>query len=155
MKYSIVFESSGVSGMKKSEMNSILRDGFAYIGEYWHRHFRARHFSNDAYQEYGYQRRTQAYNRRKIKHLGHNLPLVFTGESRDLSKQKKITATKNGVHVTMPVRKLNFKRSAKAPNMPKELTTISAREHAIMDEKMVRFIERKLQQFTRRRKQKI
>lgn len=155
MKYAAHIESSGVVGMKKSEMNAVLRGAFTKAGEHWHKKFRARHFSNDAYQEYGYQRRTGAYNRRKQRHLGHNLPLVFTGVSRDLSKSRTINATKNSVAVTMPVRVFNFRRSAKSPDMRKEFTTISEREHAQLDGVMEKTIDKSLNSFGRKSTKKV
>jgi hypothetical protein len=151
MRYSIQFELSGLSAMRKSDMNAVVRKAYEKVGEYWHKNFRAKHFSNLAYQEYGYQPRSKAYNRRKLKYLKHNLPLVFTGQSRDLSKSRTIYATKNGVSVTMPVRAFNFRRTAKSPDMQKEFRTVSDKERAILHDIGQKVIEKEIIRFNRRK----
>lgn len=151
MRYSIQFDVSGLSAMKKSDINAAIRRAYAKVGEYWHRHFRAKHFSNQAYQEYGYQPRSKSYNWRKLKYLKHNLPLVFTGRSRDLSKSRNVYATKNGVSITMPVRAFNFRRTAKAPDMQKEFRTVSDRERAVLHDIGQKVIEKEIIRFNRRR----
>lgn len=142
--YRVSIESRGVTAMKVSEMNAVLRAAFTTVGEYWHRHFRRGHFANTAYAEYGYARRSYSYNRRKFRQLRHTLPLVFTGVSRDLSQVKTVRATKNSCHVTMPVAAFNFRSSPRSPDMRKEFTTVSAREHTILDGRMERQIDREL-----------
>lgn len=151
MRYSIQFDVSGFSAAKKSDINAVIRRAYEKVGEYWHRHFRAKHFSNQAYQEYGYQPRSKSYNWRKLKYLKHNLPLVFTGRSRDLSKSRNIYATKNGVSITMPVRAFNFRRTAKAPDMQKEFRTVSDRERAVLHDIGQKTIEKEIIRFNRRR----
>ncbi len=144
MKYQAMIALHGFAGMKKSELNAILKTGFAKQGEYWHKNFRKRHFSNMAYSEYGYQKRTSAYNRRKQRAFGHNLPLVFTGQSRDLSQSRNIRATKNYCLVTMPVRAFNFKRTPQSPDLQKEFRTVSQSEQKILDDRMEKHIVKSL-----------
>ena len=142
--YRVSIESRGITAMKVSEVNAVLRTAYVKVGEYWHANFRRSHFSNFAYGEYGYARRSRSYSRRKIKKLGHNLPLVFTGVSRDLSQVKTVRATKNSCHVTMPVAAFNFRSSPRAPDMRKEFTTVSMREHRLLDGRMERQLDREL-----------
>ncbi len=144
MKYQAMISLHGFAGMKKSELNAVLKAGFTNQGEYWHRNYRKKHFSNLAYGEYGYQRRTAGYNKRKQKYFGHNLPLVFTGQSRDLSQSKNVRSTKKECVVTMPVRAFNFKRTPSSPDLQKEFRTVSASEQKILDDRMENHIVKSL-----------
>jgi hypothetical protein len=80
------------------------------MGEYWHDQIRPKHFKMSAFGEYKYAKRTEKYEKRKRRKYHHNLPLVFTGKSRDLSRMKRIVATPRGVLVHMNIPALNFKR---------------------------------------------
>lgn len=133
MKISVEVTNDTMVGMSKRDYNATLADTFARLGEEWHAKFRPNHFTSFAYSEYQYQRRSFAYNRLKQRKLGHQNPLHFTGDSKRLSGSATITATKNGVTVTMPVRTFNYKTKHMRMNMREEFTRISSREVAKLE----------------------
>jgi hypothetical protein len=146
MKWGVHVKYLGSAVLNTSQLNSVLRDGFEYIGKYWHRNFRAKKFTQAAYSEYGYTPRKRGYNRNKMQKLGHTRPLEFTGASKLLSENKTVTATKNGVKVAMPVRAFNFRAKNSQVNMRKEFTTISQAEETklnqVMEQQVVKKINR-------------
>ncbi len=59
-----------------------LRTGLLAIGIMWHNKFLPRHFTTEAYNKYGYQRRSKGYELRKAKKYHHRRPLEYTGALR-------------------------------------------------------------------------
>lgn len=146
---------SGISAMRKSDINPILKDSFADRGLMWHKDFRKRHFTLDAMRRYGYQPRTKGYNRRKIKRLGAPIPLVFTGVSRALSGMGTITATKNQVTIRSPIRAFNFKPKTRSggtpPDMRDEYSRMTDDEIQAMDQRQTQLITKRCNAFPKRR----
>ena len=121
------------TGVTPRRLRGVVRDRqvkmFGRLGEYWHRFFRPKHFTQAGATEYGYQRRSPKYERRKLRLYGHSHPLVATGESRELSRMKDVRATSKGVRIIMPaIRKLNFTPQGGTIKMAEEMRTISANE---------------------------
>lgn len=128
----------------KRQLNAIHRDTAVELGEHWHKEFRPKHFTSRGASEYGYQPRggergsnqpfKGSYTARKLKKLGHTRPLVYTGRSEGLAAIRDIRATaKKGAataRVVIHARGLNFRSSARSPDMRKEITTISQAEAA-------------------------
>lgn len=149
-----IIEWGGVLGMRKRDLNMMLRNSWDIRGLHWHREFRQRHFTLDAMRRYSYQPRTKSYNRRKMKKFGIALPLVFTGVSRALSGMGSISSTRNQVTVRMPVNAFNFKpkvRSGRTPiDMQDEFRRMSDDEVQAMDQRQSRFLERQMNGFQKR-----
>jgi hypothetical protein len=141
--------------MSQREWNDIQRGVWGAVGRYWHVHFRDKHFTRAGAAEYGYQDRSAAYQRRKAKTYHHQIPLVFTGESRRRVRTARVvpfaTANRVGVRVRMSAPALNFRRSAKSPDMREELTTISEGEGRELSRLHRRGTEAGLRQFRGRR----
>lgn len=139
MKLDVVLEETGLAALSKSQVKDAVRTQLFAAGEYWHKHFRKRHFQAGAFQRYRYTPRTKRYQWRKLKRgLGNN-PLVFTGVSRTLSEGKTIRATSEKVDVAMPTNRLNLKNTRSKGaivDMRDELTQISADEHSEIDQLM-------------------
>lgn len=140
-----IIEWGGLLGLRKGQSRKIIKKTFAERGEHWHNNFRPHHMGRGAFQRYAYTPRTRTYNARKKKHLGHTRPLVFSGTSERLSKQKRVAATSKGVAVRMPVRAFNFRTKrrdgTKSPNMRQEFTQITTAEHDAMDKAQQRRLE--------------
>lgn len=147
-----IIEWGGVLGMRKRDLNMMLKNSFALRGKHWHAEFRKRHFTLDAMRRYSYQPRTKAYNRRKIKKFGTALPLVFTGVSRALSGFGSIASTRNEVRVRMPVNAFNFKPKTRGTpiDMQDEFRRMSDDEVQAMDERQSKFLERQMNGFQKR-----
>lgn len=145
--------------MTKREFNSILRELYRELGEHWHRRFRPKHFTHRGFREYGYTHRSRQYQIRKQKRLGHNLPLVFSGRSRELSKSKRVIArAANGrahSRVTMPVRAFNFRPRGSQVDMVKEFTTVSVQEVGKMTKRLQDGTEREFKRARREHRAKL
>lgn len=154
VKVQAIIEWGGVLGMRKRDVNMMLKNSWVLRGQQWHREFRKRHFTLDAMRRYRYQERTQEYNARKIRKYKIALPLVFTGVSRALSGMGNISATRNEVNVRMPVNAFNFKpirKDGKPPiDMQDEFRRMSDDEVQAMDERQTRFLERQMNGFQKR-----
>lgn len=136
MKLDVVLEKTGLAALSKSQVKEAVKTQLFAAGEYWHKHFRKRHFQAGAFQRYRYTPRTERYQWRKMKKgLGNN-PLVFTGVSRTLSEGKTVKATSEKVDVVMPTRAFNWKNPHSQINMLDEFTQISADEHNEIDQLM-------------------
>lgn len=137
--------SAGFAGLKRGDINGALREEFAEAGQFWHRTYRPRHFTMQAYTLYGYQPRARGYVKRKRKKLGHNRPLVFTGVSEDLSRAKTIRATSKYCHVSMSMPTLNLKSKRSNIVMRREMETIAEAEEKVIFGRFERGLTRRLE----------
>ena len=143
-------------GMKR-ELNAIKKIAFEQLGIWWHTTMRPKHFTHQGAKEYGYSPRKgergskgggrfrSSYTGRKLRKFGHTLPLVYTGESRALTRIRNVRATSTGVRVIMRAPTLNRQNRNSQVNMREELTRVSIREHNELDRLMGRIMERRLQ----------
>lgn len=154
VKVQAIIEWGGVLGMKASDTKSLLKSSWLDRGEYWHKQYRKRHFTLDAVRRYGYQERTKGYNKWKISKYNVALPLVFTGVSRALSGQGRVTATHKEVKIVSPVNAFNFKpvrKDGKPPiDMQKEFRSMSDDEIQTMDQRQTKFLEKHMNAFQKR-----
>ena len=73
----------GVSIEKQQKaFETAIRQGFRDAVTFWQKTFARGHFSPNARFKYSYAPRSKAYEARKKKKYGHNLPLVWTGATR-------------------------------------------------------------------------
>ena len=139
-----------VPGVAKRRLPKMLKAAFLAAGRHWHRKMRPEHFKRGAFQRYAgiYRARGKAYAKKKaaaLKKRGkpHNLPLVYTGESRrQTATNKTIKGTSKGVTVRMRAPGLTWRggrrKGGGSPiNKRLELTFVSDRE----GQKLVRIID--------------
>lgn len=135
---------TGIAGEKFAKRpfgREVLTPGFAGMGKHWFTNFRDKHFTEAGAAEYGYTKRKgenlargskkwkRSYMGQKWRKHKHQLPLVFSGEARRLSRIGRIAATAKGVRVLMPrLGKLNYRHPKSKVDMRREMTTISNRE---------------------------
>lgn len=131
----------------RSDQNVMLKRAFENAGNFWHRNYRERHFERGAFQRYRYTPRSRRYNLRKKKHLGHQLPLVFSGTTRDRTMSHHVKAKKNEARVVMPANALNFKPRHSNINMRDEFTQINEQEHGILSKRMNDELLKRLQTY--------
>jgi hypothetical protein len=126
--------------------NELRRHAWEKVGYYWHANFRPKHFTREGAREYGYQPRAgepgrpkknfwRSYAGWKQKHLGHQLPLVLTGELREATRVFRVvatsTATSSRLRVILPAAaKANFRHPKSPIDMRAELTHVSEAEAA-------------------------
>ena len=136
MKLSIVIEETGATTIAPKDINEAVRKELHGAGEYWHKHFRKRHFHSSAFTYYRYTPRKKKYQWRKMRKGVGNNPLVFTSVSKRLSQGKTIRATPSKVDVIMPTRAFNFKAKGSKIDMRDEFTQINETEHSEIDSRM-------------------
>ena len=134
----------GVSALKKKEVNDILKEGFYLMGRRWRQLYLPLHFGDRATQRYRYTLRSGArfahnpkryhrtYSGRKVKFLGHNRPLEFSGEGkRQAMTQEKITATRRSVKIKLPP-KFNWRHPKSEVRMADEIRRVRPDEAAAL-----------------------
>ena len=144
--------SRGILGMRKRDFFRLFKKSLAYLGKRWHTRFRKRHFSQSAYTLYSYTPRKRAYNRAKLKYLGHTRPLEKSGAAKRQSGSKKVTATRKGVTVKMPIRVANLRAKNSRINMRKEITTVINSEESALERDTVLDFEKRLNRFRQNRR---
>jgi hypothetical protein len=134
---------SNESAVAQRDLNRMLKAEWTHMGETWHKRFRRPHFTMAAYGKYGYMPRSRRYNFFKRRSLGHTLPLVLSGTSRQLSEQRTVVATKRGANVRMPVRVFNFKSKTSKVDKRKEFTTVIPQETQILESRFQTGLEKR------------
>lgn len=110
-------------------VNKILERIYRRLIRHWHANFRPKHFTMAAKSEYGYAARQAKYEKRKRRQKKHNLPLVWSGESRDNSKTFRVVSNSKGARCVMPtLRTFNFRGNGSQINMREEFTRTSKLE---------------------------
>ena len=141
----------------KRVFNNAVATSLAEAAAEWHRSYLPKHFTRAGAQEYGYKARkgekmspgqrgyTRSYAYRKLKAFGHQDPLVFTGETKQLSRMRKIVYTSKQAKVVLP-RKLNWKHPKSQISMRDEITAVSQPELDALRELAQETVARILQQ---------
>jgi len=151
---SISIEYDGVPRISKREINREVKTAYKGMATTWHQRFRDKHFRSTAFNEYGYPSRSRKYEDFKKRVAGHKRPLEFSGESRRLSKSKRIQATSKGASVVMPVRAFNFRPKGSRVDMRKEFTTVTEREQSTLERQEEQKLTRRLNRLSKRKKVK-
>ena len=138
---------------------------FKAIGTLWHRTMRPKHFTKAGAREYQYKPRggepgggeqfKGSYLERKLRVMGHALPLVWSGESRSLTRLRDVRSTSKSARVVMRANKLNFRASPNAPDMREELRTISSSEQQRLTKHYEFVLTRELKRIQGRRTRRL
>lgn len=142
-------EDDAALNVKRADANRMLKRVLQAVGVRWHKIYRPRHFAMTAYSRYGYTPRAKKYNSFKKRKLGHVLPLVYTGVSRELAGGATIRATSKGVAVTMPARQLNRRPKNSQVDKAAELRRVSLDEAQELQQFAVRNLERRIKRYQR------
>ena len=131
-------------GLKKRQVNNAVKAAIATMAEQWHAKFLPLHFDESAYERYGYTRRkgsgmapgqkgyASSYVGRKRKRIGHNRPLVYSGEGRSMAlASPKIRGTSKEARVVLPS-KFNFRHPKSQISMRDEITRILPEESRVL-----------------------
>jgi len=141
----IVVEYTGPIAMGKREIGKHKKRAFYHIGKYWHEHFLPKHFTHAGAREYHYEKRKgqgetgkkfkQSYTGKKHRVLGHTLPLVYSGETRQRATQTQIIkANSKRVRVILRANKLNFIPTGGSINMLQEIRSVSDAENKVLQD---------------------
>jgi hypothetical protein len=137
------------AGVAAVEFNRMRRLAWEAVGEYWHEHFRAKHFTREGAVEYGYTPRSKRYEGRKKNYLRHARPLVYTGRSEERSHRRKYRIVSRGsrseLRIIIDAPQLNMRNPRSQVDMRKEMTTVSPRELRVLTRVFEETITRLLQ----------
>lgn len=131
------------------------KPAFVEAGKLWHQRFRRQHFGADASARYGYAPRKPLYLKNKRRAVGHIRPLVFSGQSEQLSRIRDVRATSKRGRIVLHTPGLNRKHPASQVNMREEMTTVIASEGQAMAERFVAKKVSEMSRYTRRKKTRI
>lgn len=130
-----------VPGVVAKEWARIRKEAWTALGDYWHQHFRERHFTKGGGKLYGYTPRKgenltgkkfwQSYTGRKQKKWGHTNPLVFSGLSQVLTRNRNYSVTKTRITIKLPGG-FNRRNKHTSVNMRDEITTVLPQEQTAM-----------------------
>jgi len=111
------------------ELRAVVKEELQGVIAYWHRKMLKRHFKVGAVQRYRYRRRTEKYQRRKLRLKGHQEPLVWSGETRRMTiRQIRVSGTSKSARGTMSAPRYFWMTGAGQPNKPAELTAVTRDE---------------------------
>jgi len=134
----------GVSVKKQqAAFEKATREGFKNAVKFWQRMFAPGHFEPSARAKYHYRPRTASYEKRKKREKGHNVPLVWSGDSRRTVKTRFATPTvrKNRKGGFFTIR-LNL--GVRLWGRQNELTETTAAEMDAMAEEAIKEIDKAL-----------
>ena len=134
----------GVSVKKQqAAFEKATREGFKNAVKLWQRVFAPGHFEPSARAKYHYRPRTASYEKRKKWEKGHNVPLVWSGDSRRTVKTRFATPTvrKNRKGGFFTIR-LNL--GVRLWGRQNELTETTAAEMDAMAEEAIKEIDKAL-----------
>ncbi|MFH5806330.1 hypothetical protein [Alienimonas sp. DA493] len=133
----------------KAVLNRILRETNREAGDWIVEKILPAKFEVSAYHEGTAEPRTRQYVERKRKKVGHNKPLVYSGETRRfVLANARVTATANRGRVKI---KAPFPMPAK---MRQELEAVSPRQSDRLADFMVRTLTQKLEAPENQRKRR-
>lgn len=129
---------NGFPKIPKRIINTFARDSLRALGVHWHEKMRPKHFTKAGAREYGYEKRKgegstgrgfwKSYTGRKQKKFGHQRPLEWSGESKQRTEHREITATAKRVRVYLRAPAFNFQNRHSNIKMAEEMRTISGPE---------------------------
>lgn len=134
-----ITESGPTPGIAKRELPGIYKKAWKYIGEFWHRKFRGKHFTKEGAREYRYAPYSKGYEARKLREKGHTRPLVWSGLSEALTKVRDVRSTSKYGRVVLHAPQFN-----RLARMGRDMTTVSSRETRALKRAFVRKVEREM-----------
>lgn len=138
-----------VPKMPRSQQNTIIRSSYEDLGKHFFEHNLPRRFTVQGGRTLGYRRRSPVYEKRKSRLLGHALPLVFSGETRQraLSSLTRIVARAKKGEGTLELRasvpKLNFRAG-----MREEFERVANQEVGPLERELERVASKRFETFT-------
>ena len=150
----IKFTKRGVTNIGKNDLREVGRQAIYKAGEHWWKKYLHLHFMATGRFRYNYEARSWKYRMRKkkrgmnserIKAIGEDLPLGFTGRTRESAKRKMKIEVKAPnykryvAHVILPTPALNF-----VPGLQDELRRLIPQEIRAMEKTFGVEFERQL-----------
>jgi len=129
-------------GYSLRKLNPWKKAAYAATGVDWHRTALPKHFTRAGAREYDYSPRKgepgnryrkgfkRSYTGQKLAQFGHTLPLVYSGESRALSRLRDVRASGKGVRIVLNAPGLNRRHPKSKINMRREVLALSPADEA-------------------------
>lgn len=137
--------------LKGRELNDMKREAWIETGNYWHANFRKKHFTHAGATLYGYAPRKKSYQTQKLRRKGHTIPLVYSGESRALTRIRDVRATatntRSKCRVVIHAPGLNRRHPNSEIDMRAEMTAVSGTEGQVLIRLFDNTMGRRLQRF--------
>lgn len=120
-----------------SEWRKVSKVGWSAAGDFWHEEILPRHFTHAGAREYSYQKRTRAYEVRKVKRYGHSRPLEYSGDlkravlrSREVRTVGDNSKRAGAVRIKLrgPRYLFQYRKDAKQPDKARELSAVSPKD---------------------------
>jgi hypothetical protein len=160
----------GMAAMKPADIRAAGRAALRVVGMYWITNYLPLHFKKTAFQRYGYTPRNPSYSKRKraggtiggVEAIGEDLPLVWSGRSRERSRNSRFALENNSgnsvagnVIINAPA--LNFRPTGSRIDMRDEVTRVNNQEIRTLADVFTRHFEDELQKrgATKRRIRKV
>jgi len=145
-------------GAAGKQLRAALKLTWFDVGRFWHRRIRPKHFTPEGGREYKYTARqgsnrspggkgfNRSYTGRKLRQKGHRNPLVWSGQTRALTRIQRITSTSKGVRInlTAAARKLNLRPSGWTVSLGDEMVRVSSKDARMIEDVMNRLLNRRL-----------
>lgn len=142
----VSYKLTGIEALTRMQAVNAVKAALRFLGEYWHDAMLWKRFTSLGYSEYRFRPRTTKYDKAKLRHWGHNNPLVLTGEGMEEalseSTKQRIRVTRDSVTIPLP-RKFN-RYNPKGPNMSEEVRAVSRGEIPILERVLVQSIDEQL-----------
>ena len=131
-----VRERGATPGILAKEWRAVSKVAWRETGVVFHRDYLPKRFTHEGARLLNYTRRKgelmkgskrywRTYTGRKERRFGHTLPMVYTGESRQLARVRDVRSTSNGVKVVLNARKLNFRHPKSQVRMNIEIRRVA------------------------------
>ena len=121
-----------------------MKTAWHKIAGFWHRNYRPLHFLQSASRRYGYRRRTDKYNRAKLREHGHTIPLVWSGTTKALAAVRDIRSTSQSGKARIYGRALNLRPRGWPHKLGDEVKLTTVRERRVLAKVFVRHFERRM-----------
>ena len=154
--FTIRYRGACPKNIQRAAFNKLLKEAYRLLGIHWHTKLRRKHFTHAGAREYQYLPRKGepgsgrafkgSYTARKLKTQHHTLPLVFTGESRQLTQRQDVRSTSKGSRVVIRANKFNFRHKASKIRMREEMTRLSDKDKALLTVLLGDFVRAQLAQ---------
>jgi len=126
-----VVEYVGSPEATAKELRAAVKAELLKVIELWHEKMLPQHFRTSAKTVYRYQERGEKYQRDKLKDVGHNRPLEYSGDMKHMvSRQIRPTATAKGARGRMkgPHYLYAYRKNFKQPDKADEMTRTTRHE---------------------------
>lgn len=143
----VEYKLTGLEVLTRTQVVNAVKRALKRLGEYWHDAFAWKRFTVPGAFEYGFAPRSLKYQQRKKHKFGEALPLVFSGDTREMllsdNTKQRITSTRDKVTIPMPTN-INQYKPKGGVDIGEEIRKVSRSELNTLQDNLVFLIEDEL-----------